>query len=167
MKNILLTLCFAPLLLTSCFSDGDDEIDIVGVWELSAMNVEGGFDINKDAFADTNLLNEIDCVNNETLVFESNNIVTSNQTFNPDIKIALINGTTDNYVFNVVCDVEGVISLATTYKHNNNIVIINEDVVTFENNKLSRVFENALKIYNADFTQVIATKNVTLVYTKQ
>lgn len=167
MKNILLTLCFASLLLTSCFSDGDDDFAIVGAWQLSAMNVEGGFDINNDGTISSNLLNEIDCINNETLVFESNGVVTSNLTFNPHIKIALLDGTSDDYVFDVVCDEEGVISFATTYAYNNKIVVINESIATFGNNQLSRIFEDAIQIYNEDFTEVVATKNLTLVYTKQ
>ncbi|MFG6685518.1 hypothetical protein ACGK9U_02980 [Mariniflexile sp. HNIBRBA6329] len=167
MKNILLILCFTPLLLTSCFRDGDDDFAIVGVWQLSAMNVEDGFDINNDGTISSNLLNEIDCINNETLVFESNGVVTSNSTFNPHIKIALLDGASDEYIFNVVCDEEGVISFATTYAYNSKVVVINESIATFANNQLSRVFEDAIQIYNEDFTEVVTTKDLTLVYTKQ
>ena len=131
------------------------------------MNVESGLDINKDGFADTNLLNEIDCTNNETLIFESNNVVTSNKTFNPDIKIALINGTTNEYVFDVECDEEGIISFAATYSRSNNQIFINESEAILNNNQLTRVSENAINIYDEGFSEVIATKNVTLVYIKQ
>jgi hypothetical protein len=166
MKNRWFVLCFASSLLISCFND-DEKTTIKGVWRLYAMNVESGLDINKDGFADTNLLNEIDCTNNETLIFESNNVVTSNKTFNPDIKIALINGTTNEYVFDVECDEEGIISFAATYSRSNNQIFINESEAILNNNQLTRVSENAINIYDEGFSEVIATKNVTLVYIKQ
>ncbi|MBP0903301.1 hypothetical protein ACFSKN_00235 [Mariniflexile gromovii] len=168
MKNTWFVLCFtSSLLLTSCFNDADDNLTIEGVWRLTAMNVEDGFDINEDGVANVNLLNEIDCVNNETLVFESKGVVTSNKTFNPDIKIALLEGTTDAYVFDVECDVEGTINFAVNYTQNNNLIIINESEAILNGNQLTRVFENAINIYSEDFINVIATKKVTLVYTKQ
>ena len=112
-------------------------------------------------------MNEIECVNNETLVFDSKGVVTSNNTFNPSIDIVLVNGTSNNYVFNVECDEEGVISFATTYTINGNEVLISDRVATVNGNKLSRVFVDAIKIYNEDLTQIIASKDLTLVYTKQ
>ena len=168
MKKIIFVLTVITLVLTStsCFTDADDKT-INGVWALTEWNIEDGFDINNDGIINTNILNEIDCVNNETLVFESTGVVSSNFTFNPTIEIALVNGTSNNYIFNVVCDEEGFISFATTFTINGNVILINGSEGTLEGNKLSRVFVDAIKVYNEDFTEVIATKNLTLVYSKQ
>ena len=167
MNKIIVFLCFSSLLLTSCYKDSDDEMTVEGVWELTAYNVVDGFDINNDGIASVNLLNELSCSNNETLVFNSKGIVTSNQTFNPNIEISLANGTSNNFIFNVKCDAEGTIGYATNFTVNGNMVLINDSVSTLNGNKLSRIFVDAIKIYNQDFTQMVATKDVTLVYTKQ
>ncbi|MFD0989595.1 hypothetical protein ACFQ1R_05770 [Mariniflexile jejuense] len=166
MKRIISALVLVALVLVGCSSDADDDT-INGVWVLTEWNIANGFDINNDGIISTNILNEIDCVNNETLVFDTNGVVTSNNTFNPSINIALVNGTSNNYLFNVECDQEGIISFASNFTVNGNMVLINDGVATVNGNTLSRVFTNAIKIYNENFTQVIATKDLTLVYTKQ
>ncbi|MEN3324366.1 hypothetical protein VP395_11560 [Mariniflexile soesokkakense] len=167
MKRIVCMLCFVPFLLLSCFNDTDDDYTIEGVWKLTDWNVADGFDINNDGIVNTNILNEIDCPNNETLVFESTGVVSSNETFNPTIEIALQNGILNSYAFNVVCDEEGIISFATTYIKNGNVILIDNGIANMNRNQLIRVFIDAIKIYNEDFTEVVATKDLTLVYTKQ
>jgi len=167
MNKIIVFLCFTTLLFTSCYNDADDEITVEGIWKLTAYNVSDGFDINNDGIASVNLLDEIPCTNNETLVFESKGVVTSNQTFNPSIEIGLVNSTSDSYIFNVICDEEGSIGYATNFTLNANEIFINDNIATISGNKLSRVFADAIKIYNEDFTEVVATKDVTLVYMKR
>lgn len=166
MKKIIFVLTIVASVLISCSTDADDKT-INGVWALTEWNIAEGFDINNDGIINTNILNEIDCVNNETLFFESTGVVSSNFTFNPTIEIALVNGTSDNHSFNVVCDKEGSISFATTFTINGHIVLINDSEATIKGDKLSRVFIDAIKIYNEDFTEVIVTKDLTLVYSKQ
>lgn len=166
MKRIISALVLVALALVGCSSDADDDA-INGVWVLTEWKITNGFDINNDGVVNINILNEIACVNNETLVFDTNGVVTSNNTFNPSINIALANGTSNNYLFNVECDQEGVVSFASNFTTNGNVVLINDAVATLNRNKLSRVFINAIKIYNENFTQVLATRDLTLVYTKQ
>lgn len=171
MNKLLFNLCIACALVffTSCsLEDMDDSNDstIIGVWKLVAWNVEGGFDINNDGVVSTNLLNEIDCSRNETLFFDNNGTVSLNTTFNPDIEIALINGTTGEYRFNVTCDIEGIISLATSYNINDTMITIGESEAKLEGNQIFLVFEDRIKIYNEDLTEVIETKDLTLVYKK-
>lgn len=166
MKRIISALVLVALALVGCSSDADDDA-INGVWVLTEWNIANGFDINNDGVVNINILNEIACVNNETLVFDTNGVVTSNNTFNPSVNIALANGTSNNYLFNVECDQEGVVSFASNFTTNGKVVLINDAVATLNRNKLSRVFINAIKIYNENFTQVLATRDLTLVYTKQ
>ena len=114
----------------------------------------------------SNLLKEINCINNETLTFDSKNFVISNQTFNPDIKIGLKMGTIDNYIFNIICDEVGSVGFATTFSVKGNQVFINESEAVLSGNQLLRSFTGAIKIFNEDFTEVIATKDLILVYVK-
>lgn len=166
MKYLFIMLFITFFLSVSCSSDNDTE-SIEGVWKLTAWNVAGGFDINKDGVASINILDEIDCVNNETLHFETNGIVSSTASFNPEINIALLTGTTDEYVFDVVCDDAGVISFASSYSRSGDVVVINNRDALIDGNQIYQVFENAVEIHNEDLTQVVASKDLTLVYTKQ
>jgi len=172
MNKLILNLCIAFVLVcfTSCSSDDmqdSNNSSISGVWKLTAWNIEGGFDINNDGTISSNLLNEIDCSRNETLFFDNNGVVSLNTTFNPDIGIALLNETTDEYSFDVTCDTEGVVSLATEYTIKDSIITIGESEAMIEGNQISLVFEGRIKIHNEDFTEVIETKDLTLVYNKQ
>lgn len=165
MKYFYLVICLLLLSLASCTKDADDNV-ISGTWVLTEWQVETGFDMNSDGVANTNILNEIDCINNETLVFETKGVVISNNTFNPDISIALKNGTLNDYIFNITCDDEGVISYATPFDVNGNTILIGESIATLNGHKLTRVFVDAIKIYNQDFTQILRTENLIMVYTK-
>ena len=167
MNRIIVFLCFSLLLFTSCYQDADDDLTVEGVWKLTAYNVADGFDLNNDGLANVNLLDELSCSNNETLVFQSNGIVTSNQTFNPAIQISLVMGTPDTYFFNVSCDDVGIIGLAAQFTLKGRLILIDDRPATLAGNTLTRIFNDALKVYNQDFTQVVATKDITLVYTKQ
>jgi hypothetical protein len=155
--------------ITSCSSDDmqdSNNSSILGVWQLTAWNVEEGFDFNEDGTENTNLLNEIDCSRNETLIFDNNGVVSLNTTFNPDIDIALKDGSSNTYIFNVTCDTEGVISLATSYQLKDSSVFIGEFKASFMDNQITLVFKERIKIYNENFTEVIDRRDLTLVYTK-
>lgn len=172
MNKFTITILIACTLVffTSCSSDSvqiQNELNILGLWELAAWNVEGGFDMNNDGEINTNLLNEIECSQNETLLFEANGVVSLNTTFNPDIEIVVLNNETNEYRFNIECDTEGVISLATSYSVNGSSISLGESNAQFDGNQISIVFKNSLEIYNEDATEVIETKDLTLVYLKK
>ena len=167
MNKLLFVLCFVSLLLTSCSGEDQDEISVVGTWRLTTWNVADGFDINNDGAVSTNILDEIECTNDETLIFEAKGVVSSNKTYNPDIDIALLEGTTDEYTFRVTCDEQGVIGFATTYSQSIGTVIFNDREFTLIGNQLFRVNKEAIKIYNENFTEVVDTKDLKLIYTKQ
>ncbi|HMC02096.1 MAG TPA: hypothetical protein VKN14_13750 [Flavobacteriaceae bacterium] len=168
MKNLALKLIvlFTILFLASCTAeDIDDNTNIVGLWKLTTWTIDIPVDLNNDNSFSINLLDEISCDNNETLVFDNKNIVSSNDTFNPNINIALMSN--EKYVFNVECAV-GSIGFATSYSQiNNSIIEFNNVEATIIGNKLSWVYENAIKIYNENFTEVVETKDLILIYTKQ
>ena len=167
MKKIVLVLLVISLVFfTSCSTEPINDAFFQETWKLTEWSVGISMDLNKDMVSSTNLLDEIDCGNNETLVFDNQGTVVSNLTFNPKVDISLINASTNAYDFFVECDREGVLSSASSYTKNNNTIIINNSVFNIDNNELTVVFENAVDIYNEDFTAVVATKDLTLVYTK-
>jgi len=170
MKNTMTFIILACVLMfsTSCSKDDleTNNPSVVGVWKLSSYDIGISVDIDKDDKRNTNILNEIDCEVNEELVFKSNGTVASNDSFHHIIDISKSNLTND-YIFNVECS-EGYISTATSYvKESNTRIEFNGIVSTINSNQLTRVFENAIEIYNEDFTEVVEVKNLTLVYTKQ
>ena len=170
MNKFIVTVIFACALVffTSCSSDDmQNNSNLVGSWNLSAWNIDGGFDINDDGVVSTNLLSEIDCDQNETLLFEGNGVVSLNTTFNPDIEIVLLSDSENEYRFNVECDTEGIISLATAYSVNGSNISLGEINAQLDGNQISIVFKNSLEIYNEALSEVIATKDLTLVYTKK
>lgn len=93
--------------------------------------------------------------------------MSSNSTFNPSIIIALINGTTYDYMFNVQCDLEGVVGIASSYSQNDDVVRYNNHIATIIDNQLNIVFKDAMEIFNMDYTEVLETQDLTLVYSKQ
>jgi hypothetical protein len=170
MNKFIVKVIFACALVffTSCSSDDmQNNSNLVGSWNLSAWNIDGGFDINDDGVVSTNLLSEIDCDQNETLLFEGNGVVSLNTTFNPDIEIVLLSDSENEYRFNVECDTEGIISLATAYSVNGSNISLGEINAQLDGNQISIVFKNSLEIYNEALSEVIATKDLTLVYTKK
>lgn len=161
---------FVLVSITGCSSDDEqnnNQSKIQGIWKLSAWNVEDGFDMNFDSVVSTNLLNEIDCTQNETLLFDANGIVSSNNTFNPDLEIVLINEATQEYSFSIECDIEGVIGFATLYSVKGNNVLFGENNAILDGNHISILFENSIEIWNNDLTQIVDTKDLTTVYIKQ
>ena len=167
MNKLLFILSFATLLFTSCSTDNDDNESVVGEWRLTSYNIASEFDINSDGVFSTNILDEIECANNETLIFESNGVMSSNATFNPTIDIILLDEITNEYTFNVVCDSEGIISFASEYSQNGEIISYSNKEASIQGNQLYVVFESAIKVLSKDLLQVVSTEDLILTYTKQ
>lgn len=172
MRKFTLIVCLIVLFASLASCSEDDSIDsndnsIVGTWELTTWTIQIPIDLNNDANSSTNLLDEAECANNETLKFDANGIVSSNMSYNPEVRISLLEGTTNSFVFDVVCDIEGVIGIAGDYTYNNNSVTLFDHTAIVNEDQLTIVYEDAIDIYNEDFTEVVMTKDLTLVYTKK
>lgn len=168
----ILSLAFVFSMFTSCFKDGDDlnkfnDFSVVGTWELTMWTIQESIDLNDDTISSMNLLDEASCDNNETLKFDDNGTVSSNMTYNPQVTISLRDGSTDDYIFNVVCDMDGTIGTASEYTQNSNSVTLFNTSAVLNGNQLTVVYEDAIDIYNEALTEVVATKDLTLVYTKK
>lgn len=153
--------------MLACSNDDSTVSSVEGAWKLVAYNVIDGFDINNDGIKSVNILEEIGCANNEVLVFESTGVVSINASFNPLIQIRLLNETTNEYAFNVECDIEGVISFATSFSQKGNAISFNNHDALLSDNQLYIVFEDAFEIFNEDYSKVLAREDLALVYSKQ
>jgi len=168
MKRILLVLGIASFISVACSNEPLDS-SVVGSWKLTEVNINlpNGFDINNDGVRNTNLLDEIDCANKEVLTFEPNGVMQSNLTFNPDVDIFLLDEATQNYAFNVKCDLEGAIGYATSYIQEGEIIKYNNRSAFLVGNQLYMIFKSAIAIYNSDGSEIVDIEDLTLVYTKQ
>ena len=163
-RLLFLSLFFLTLL--SCSQD-EDKRPIIGTWKLVTWTVDIPFDLDNDNLTSSNFLDKTACNVNETLSFDDNGNVSSSDTFNPEITIRLKDGTSDVYFVNEVC-AEGSIGFSTSYiQVNNQNVELNGAVGIVANKILTLVYVNAVKIYNEALTEVIATKDLTLVYMKK
>lgn len=160
---LFLSVCF--IVCSACSKDNDKN-PIIGNWKLTSWSIEIPFNLKKDTTFSTNLLDETDCEVNEILSFDNNGLVTSNDTFNPELKVRLKNGTSDDYMITETC-AEETIGFATEYKQiTDQSVGFNGVVAVVTGTKLTVVYKDAIKVYNEALTEVLGMKDLTLVYEK-
>lgn len=167
MKTSLFLLCLVCsfFVILGC-SEDDVRNPVVGSWELKSYSIHIPVDLNGDGIYSTNLLDETRCGSKEILSFDTNGIVASNNTFNPKLQIALLEDTSDEYLVDEIC-AEGTLGYAAEYNQiGDESISYNDNIGTVKGKRLSLVYKNAIKIYNADFTEVIATKDLFVVYQK-
>ncbi|RZN80288.1 MAG: hypothetical protein EVB11_11745 [Winogradskyella sp.] len=162
MKNTLKTILVAITIFTtvSC----EEENALLGEWKLSSWYINIEMDLNNDTIKSYNLLDEANCENKEVLTILANETLNFVNTYNPIVKISKRE---DVYKFNVQCD-KGSIGFATTYKVLDDKIVIepNGAEYSFNGKQLTRVFKDAINIYNSDFTEIRETKDLVLNYTK-
>lgn len=151
--------------MMSC-SDKSEHV-VIGDWLLTTRTIDLPFDVNQDGVSNTNLVAEIDCNKTETLTFDNNGTVSSGNEFSNLLRYYKEN---DTNVYRIIsdCNTEGIISFASEFKVTDERTIkISDRVYVLSGNTLTTVYENSVKIYNEDFTEVIETKDLKLIYTKQ
>lgn len=90
---LIFTGLFLILLMASCGSDDGGgtvsaEVQVIGIWDLSEVNVSSSQDIDMDGTSSTNLMDEVDCISG-TILIDGDNVWTFEQT---DISITTITG---------------------------------------------------------------------------
>ena len=71
-KNLVIACCF--IIFLGCnLDDGTEGVappnfDVLGLWDLTEVNVNPPQDLNEDGTASANLLNELDCLSGELLI---------------------------------------------------------------------------------------------------
>lgn len=163
-RVLFIAICF--IIYSSCTKDKDKN-PVHGRWELIGWNVGVPFDLNNEISPSLNLLDKTTCNVNETLTFDRNGTVTADDTFNPEITISLKDGTSDVYLFSETC-AEGSIGFSTSYTQvNNQNVELNGATGTVASQKLTLVYKDAVNIYNEALTDVVDSKDLTLIYVKK
>jgi hypothetical protein len=175
MKKLIFNLfAITTLVFTSCSKDDDSNgtVSLNGTWKLTAWNVTTGVDINNDGTASTNLLQEFDCYNNETIVFGANNTVVANSTSYADITAEVTTGTTDEYTFQVDC-IEANDTTPLTWTLSGNTITFDsgspEDVVvgTLSGNQIFIAIPEGFEAYDTNTGNVVVSQDLVFVYTKQ
>ncbi|RXJ50122.1 hypothetical protein [Gelidibacter gilvus] len=164
LRLLFLTVSFVILV---SISKDDVKNPVIGGWQLTTWTVGIPIDLKASKHVTTNLLDQTSCTVNETLSFDKDGIVISEDSFSPKITIRLKDGSSDVYIVEEVC-AEGVIGFATDYsQETNGEVQFNGTIGIVSNNRLTVVYKEAIKIYNEALTEVIESKDLTLVYTKK
>lgn len=163
MKKNILSFVFLFMLFTG-FSCNDDANPILGDWVLSSWSIGVQMDVNNDKVTSQNLIDEATCDNQEVLSVKVNKTIGAVNTFSPTVKVSKINSV---YKFNVQC-ANGGLGFASSYKQvDNKLKLDDGSEFLIQNQNLVRVFKDAITVYNEDFSQVIETKDLTLIYTKK
>lgn len=166
--RVICITCILTLLI-ACTQDNSKSTDseyLEGVWRLTAWNVSEAIDMNNDGSPSINLLNEISCVNNEILEFNTSGIAAFNNTFNPSLEIMSQNSSLNNLSFNIICN-SGVIGAATMYSKQGNTITLGSETATISGNEITIARKNKLKVFNSDKSKVLVSRDVDAVYTKQ
>ncbi|RZN81023.1 MAG: hypothetical protein EVB11_10700 [Winogradskyella sp.] len=156
--------------LGDCTITTSPDADIVGTWLLTAWIGEEPIDLNNDGAENVNFLEEMDCYNNETLVFNNDGTGASVSTSFADIEIFLEVGSTNSVDFNVEC-IEEDETTDFTWQQSGTMVSITDVFGTndweLDGNTLSILIPEGFSVINTDDASVNTIQDLTFVYTKQ
>ncbi len=155
--------------LGNCDNGTQQDVEIPGTWLMTAWIGEEAIDLNNDGTESINFLDEMDCYNNETIVFNADNtgvmMSTSFATFMFDILV----GTTNEYNYTIECELENENTNISWSQIGNEITIDDGTTVTegtLNGNQLSLFIPEGFVAFSSDFT-VTTIQDLTFVYTKQ
>lgn len=156
--------------LGDCSDDTNEPTDIVGTWLMTAWMGEEPIDLNNDGVESLNFLDEMDCYNNETLVFNANNTVVATSNAYADFEFSIVAGTTNTYEYTITCINEVDITNGT-WTQNGNTVSISEgtesSIWTLNGNQLSILVPSGFIAYSSEDSEVTTIQDITFIYTKQ
>ena len=164
-------LLFSSCIVNDTFAD-DPLISLEGTWRLTSFGIGNGYDLDGDGVASSNLLDETECYNNETLEFRDDNSGESVSTSYADIEVTFVAGSTTEVAYAVSC-INEMLREEFTWSRNGNNITINVGGSSFNastniNNKLSFVIPQGFSIEVPENGVLVTfTSNVTMVYTKQ
>ena len=170
-SSVAISITGTTILVKSNSGGSDNPTTLNGTWLLTAWNTAEAFDLNNDGTATTSVLDEMNCYNNETITFNSDNTCVINNTSYAEITADIVVGTTNEVEFTVDCIQENEI-LNYTWSQNGNAVLITDDFGdanswTLDGNTLSLTIPEGFTVFEADGFDVYTTTDLTFVYTKQ
>ena len=122
-------------------------------------------DLNNDGTYSKNLLFETSCENEEILRINSDNTLYDLKTFSPLINIS---NNRSSYIISEDCNT-GSLGFGSSFVRVDNELQLetNGKYILNDENKLIRVFEEAVNIYNHDHSNISEKRDLVLVYTKK
>jgi|GEM_PF-1144532 len=156
--------------LEDCSITNEGNAEIEGTWKLTSWLGENPIDLNNDGEESLDFLDEIDCYNNETLVFNADgtgvSMSTSYATFTSEVET----GTTNSFDFFVECTAE-VENTNFTWTDNGSqlTVTIAGDAYnyTVDGNELSIFVPSGFVAMDGEDFTVTVNEDLTFIYTKQ
>lgn len=177
MKN-LFRFAFLSLFLvvSSCVTNDDEDVttDLAGTWRMTSFSSENPYDLNGDGTANTDIIVETGCYQNETLDFNANGTgVATNRSF-LDIETIITVGTTNEVEYILNC-IDELFVQDFTWTQNGSSIAIGIDgltiVTTLSGNTITLIIPSGLTFETIDSggnnALIEITENVTVVYTKQ
>ncbi|MEX2349317.1 MAG: hypothetical protein WD554_00405 [Flavobacteriaceae bacterium] len=171
MKKVFSLVLFA-VLFASCSSDDDNNrVAVEGTWKMTAFKSENAYDLNGNGVISNDIMEETNCYQNETVVFNANGTGAEFSTSYPEITLELVAGTTDEYEYSVEC-IEEATTTAFDWSQNGDTVTITQQGVTFsgaqDGNKLTFAIPSGFTIEVEEGDEVVTIQeNLTMEYTKQ
>ena len=169
----LLLLSILCVTVFSCSSDDDDNdsaVSAVGVWQLTAIDLETAFDLDMDGTASTNFKEETDCYQNETILFNADGTGSINATSYAEIGIEPTTDIDAEPVFTVDCIDEIEIDAFTWAQDGNQVTTTDVDnfdaTMTISGNEIRIVIPEGFYASSNDDTGVELYEDITLIYTK-
>ena len=155
--------------LDSC-NNSQSVSEIVGTWQLTAWLVQSGLDLNNDGSSNLNLLDEMDCYNNETIEFNTDGTASINSRSFAEIIVEFEVGSTNSFDYFINCIEEDNITTATWTEDGDSITLVYDGIdeeiqFTLENNQLSLLVPNGFFAQSSDFSLEVL-EDITIVYTK-
>lgn len=163
--NLRLLLTAGVFLCLNCSKD--EKNPVIGIWVLDTWTVDLPLESEFGVEVSQNFLDHTTCAVNETLQFDKDGIVTSTDTFSPEVTISSKNDASEIYVVTDICS-EGAIGFSTTFEQDSdNHIVFNSAQGFLQDKKLTFIYLNAIEVYNEPLTEVIGIRDLKLIYKKK
>lgn len=162
------------LFFIACASDDDAApVDpLVGTWKMTRYQVENGYDFNQDGTANTDLLAEVDCYQNETIQINVDGTAVATSNSYLSVIAELVAGTTNQFTYTLDCEMEtDIVSLNWT---------ANEGTLSFQEDdgftvtgtvdsstQFTFMIPEGFEILSNDGMTIVSEEDIRIVYTKQ
>jgi hypothetical protein len=155
--------------LGDCEVNDEEETGIEGTWLLSDWVGETDIYLNGDGVESLNFLDEMDCYENETIVFNLDGTAVSTSTSFASFIFDIEVGTTDQFTYSFECEFEDE-NTDLTWSQSGGVVAIDDGMTvsdfTLSGNQLSVLIPDGFFAFSSDFTAT-TTQDLIFVYTKQ
>ncbi len=173
MKKVF-SLLMVAMLFAACSSDddnGNDNVALEGTWKMTAFKSENAYDINGNGIISNDIMQQTNCYQNETIVFNANGTGADFSTSYAEINLELVAGSTNEYQYTVDCINEST-TTAFTWSQSGNTVNFTQSGISFSGtqsgNQITFLIPNGFPI---EVTQgsgtATVTEDLTIVYQKQ